>query len=1574
MSSGSPLRAVMESGAASRTPSASDAPLASRDADGEGEADGQGIRHWQRSILARLTRARQRRDIRFNRKEVLSLQLVMEAVMKQYMALAREVESVKATLKWEALEPVSLSRALSRLQAERREEAAALANMLACKDKEVHSLEAHVVNLRESVNALQRQTAVLEQSCREKDSDLERAATALATLHAMHKMTVQDRDRQHDEALAEVRGGLQRHALRHAQAEAQAQVAALQEALADKQLEAEKLASEWGKLEARLRAELSKARTDAAACESHYEMESMRLSRALTERESHANKMVAKVETLHADLRAARADAAVQREVQAAADAKLAAAEAEVARLRDDRDTVEVLVSKALNSRDFDAQHLRDAMEVMRKEHAQLQQALRDEVELLRSQRDVDALAFSKTINERDLRISELMIEAQAARAHAEDTNAGLLKTIEAMNAAQTDREALVEELQATRKAFADLQDSSAASAAEVLHLHQALQGSTAELDHLRRVVHDLQREGAEAGRLREAVEDARKRAATEADRLRRETAETDRLRKVVADLQADGAEAERLRRKVDELQKRAVEVDDLQRAVDELQQKAADDTGALRRAMQELHDSHALEVEQMQKALAEAHRKRRADADHFRGALHEKDVQIRDLHDKFLDFQQAQEEARCVLEARNEELAAVNKDREQQISVLKNSVEQMKGSHRERSAAAKQELDKTAAELAKHKQAAEQARADLQEAQGRCRRAEAELGKLEKCAEQREARLSEMAANLQLETEHFAKQRDKYQEVIREKDGEVLALREKVGLLEGRVDGDRASQAREAAEAAEEAERLRAELNDAVEQKEALVAKFSKLFKVVRRSFDRRSSERAALEQSLEEARAAAAAARSELEAAVHSHAAEQDKVMKMMLGKDNDMKQLRENLHQYEEHLRSTKEELDSTIAVLRQSSHRKDVELRKREANAQRLQALLEEAEQNRAAGQDAVNRAADLERSLQVLGRPSGSRLAKSVHKKTRVHSERIILVAQESQRRVAELEMEVNLNRSVFKKTAEDSRQKAEKLQQNLELARREYDSELAVANDAVVRLQEKVLKAEARSAHLADEAERLRADNGDLRTAEAELRTTIECLEAEVARRTATDERIAALEQEHRRMGEALQEALQRDAYQQQRLSEALQDAVEDAVRAKDEELTVLQEEHRRLADSLQEAVVRKDERIAALEEAVSNFKAGMDLDVLHLKDKLSESEDERRQLASQASTLEAQLQDQISLMAKRIADKDHEIVELLEARAGLRARFEKENADLAEDKVQLLGLLQGMQRERDEQRAAREAMQAEMQEAVRTTHGALRAKEDQLQRLREEAAEAGELRRRLAAAEDELSRIKEQGFADGQPRRAEAAAEAEHQAARVEEADLAVQAKDAELKVLGLANDTLKQELVVLRQKGDDGDAGSLQLQKQLRSREAEVEKLKQTVQALKTDLGIQKQILLTFHEGRAYLGAPSVHDGLSRTAKVIRDLRNTTEVTALFQDGDHRPVRHHRGPQFELKRAASVGDHLDAYEACDEEQLLCEVFTPSPSSLTLGTGTDSEVSTASAPPQPLPPGPAPTPASVSS
>lgn len=120
-------------------------------------------------------------------------------------------------------------------------------------------------------------------------------------------------------------------------------------------------------------------------------------------------------------------------------------------------------------------------------------------------------------------------------------------------------------------------------------------------------------------------------------------------------------------------------------------------------------------------------------------------------------------------------------------------------------------------------------------------------------------------------------------QVVIEEKDREVNALREKQGRLQARVEAERADMAAvvaKAGAAAAEAARLRGELAAAGEERKALVAKFSKLLKVVRCSFVKRSSERAALEQALEEARAAEREALARLDGAVHGHQAEQDKV----------------------------------------------------------------------------------------------------------------------------------------------------------------------------------------------------------------------------------------------------------------------------------------------------------------------------------------------------------------------------------------------------------------------------------------------------------------------------------------------------------------------------------------------------------------------------------------------------------------------------------------------------------------------------------------------------------------------
>lgn len=81
------------------------------------------------------------------------------------------------------------------------------------------------------------QVSVLEKSCREKDSDLEKAANALSMLYATHKKTVHEQQRRHDEAMAEVlkaRDSLQREA----EAQRAAHAAALAEANARQQAEA----------------------------------------------------------------------------------------------------------------------------------------------------------------------------------------------------------------------------------------------------------------------------------------------------------------------------------------------------------------------------------------------------------------------------------------------------------------------------------------------------------------------------------------------------------------------------------------------------------------------------------------------------------------------------------------------------------------------------------------------------------------------------------------------------------------------------------------------------------------------------------------------------------------------------------------------------------------------------------------------------------------------------------------------------------------------------------------------------------------------------------------------------------------------------------------------------------------------------------------------------------------------------------------------------------------------------------------------------------------------------------------
>lgn len=860
-------------------------------------------------------------------------------------------------------------------------------------------------------------------------------------------------------------------------------------------------------------------------------------------------------------------------------------------------------------------------------------------------------------------------------------------------------------------------------------------------------------------------------------------------------------------------------------------------------------------------------------------------------------------------------------------------------------------------------------------------------------------------------------------------------------------MEGDRAELVKGAAEAAEESERLRGELNAAVEQREALVAKLSKLFKVVRRSFERRTAERVALEQALAESRAAASLAQDKLESTLQSHQAEQDKVlftelvtscrradrvrysnphpttplqvMKMMLGKDNDMKQLRENLHQYEDHLRSTKEEMDATIAVMRRKMLRQDAEVQRRDAELQRRDAELQhfqaEVQRLQQAEQAAVERAAELER------------------------------VAQDGQKRIGELELELDLGRSVLKKNTEECRGRVEKLQQQVENVRQERNAEMTLLKDTMINLEHDLavrdrqieqVKAEGArqmglleralsdlhddAERLTDTAERLNRENEALRAKEAELRQAMEYLKDEQAETVRVkDEQMLVIAQEQRHlMAEvvsakddeiaALQNAVQdsnavheRDARisaleeQQLRMAEvvrakdeeisALKAAAQDqeAVRQKDARIAALEEEQRRMAEALEQAMHRdgeeqhhavlqqaardreeqiaalrdaarrKDQQIAALEEAVGALKAGLDLDVLKLKDMLSDSENEKLQLSAKASMLEAQLEDQVSLMARQVADRDNEIRALCDAKASA----EKANRELAEENEQLLHVMHRMQKER----------QDDMQHAVRTTHGALRANEERLDRLRDEAAEAAALRQRAEQAEAELQKLRDEAeaqradFIETQ-RAADRQREADEVSrARAEAAERDNAKKEAELKVLNLTAEALKQELRALKARSEEGDGASLE--KQLRSRETEVDKLKQTVEALRTDLTIQKQLMLTFHEGRAYLGAPSDYDGLSRTAKVIRDLRNTAELTALPQDGDHRPAFRsypHRRPMFELKRTASEGDHLDVEELYGMH-LLSGVTTPS--SLTFSSRTVSEMSTTSNSRPPPPP-----------
>ncbi|XP_034234128.1 myosin-1B-like [Thrips palmi] len=1542
------------------------------DSNAAAEDDGEGVRAWQRGILGRLTRARQRRDIRLNRKEVLSMQVVLEAVLKQYMALSREIESVKANLQWESVEPVSLSRALSRLQTERREESAALAKMLACKDKEVHSLQANVGNLRAATNTLQQQVSILEQSCREKDVDLKKAANALAQLYATHKATIHEQQRRHDEAMAEAvkaKDALQRQveaqcvahaaALAEANARQQAETAAHQQAvdalLATKQLEHEECLAE-------LRAELSTVRTDAAASESRYEMESMRLSRALTEKEAHLGRLLATVEQLNSthdgELKALRAELrdheralrAARTDAQTRGDA-LAARDAELVALRAEQETVMVMVSKALSLRDNDSQHLRDAMESMRKDYERQQQSLRNATDILQSQRDVEALSYSQTINEKDLRISDLMIELQNNSAalqdaqhrlqlalegqqRADEAHAVLLKTVEAMNGQQEDLTHRLNVAYSQMHALdAERADLMATHQAEMARMHGVLaehqQNTNLEIERLRR---DLQQGGTEADGLRRALKDLQ---------------------------QSSGAQIANLQKALKDSHKGGAEADSLRKALDEQRHASAAAADELRREMQTLHDGHLAELQRLQAALDDARRKHKADGDHFRGALHEKDVQIRDLTDRFVNYRRQEEEARCELEARNEGLLAEAQAHEKEIAVLKNSVSQMRNSHRERKA----ELDKKAAEatelhnaLLKHKQVVEEARAECRELQERGRQAdraraqhEAELAKLKQAVEEKDEQINDMVRerallqterdSLRADTDHYTKQRENFQVVLEEKEREVRALRDKLARLQARVDSDRAELVKGAADAAEESERLRAERDAAVEQREALVAKFSKLFKVVRRSFDRRTSERAALEQSLAESRAAAAVAQDKLDSALQSHQAEKDKVMKMMLGKDNDMKQLRENLHQYEDHLRSTKEEMDATVAVLKRKLQRRDAELQRRDVELQRrdadLQRLEAEAQQLQQAQQAALERAAALES------------------------------VVQDGQKRIGELELELDLGRTVLKKNTEDCRVRVEKLQQQVENVRQERNAEMTLLKDSMMRLEDELITRDRQmelakaengrqmallqralsdrqddTERLTDTVERLQRENDALHAKEEELRRAMEYLKDENVEDAIRekDSRIAALEEEHRRMAEALQEAVRRDGEAQRLMAEALQQA------ARDREQQIA---------TLQDAARRKDQQIVDLEEAVNALKAGLDLDVLKLKDMLSDCENEKLQLSARASMLEAQLEDQVSLMARQIADRDDEIRALTDAKAG----FEKANSDLAEENVQLLNVMHRMQKER----------QDEMQHTVRTTHSALRANEGRLDRLRDEAAEAEALRKRAELAEAELQRLRDevqrvdflekQRAADRQKEADEAAvAKAASEAAERDNAK-----KEAELKVLNLTAEALKQELRALQARSEEGDGASLE--KQLRSREMEVDKLKQTVEALRTDLTIQKQLLLTFHEGRAYLGAPSEHDALSRTARVLRDLHNTAELTALPQDGDHRSAVRpypHRRPMFELKRTASEGDHLDIDEMCGLN-LLSGVTTPS--SITVSSRTMSQLSTTSNSRPPPPP-----------
>ncbi|KAE8742630.1 hypothetical protein FOCC_FOCC011854 [Frankliniella occidentalis] len=1435
MSAGSPIRCTSSSRvSASATPC--EETKKAEAADGEGE----GIRTWQRNFLGRLTRARQRRDIRLNRKEVLSMQLVLETVLKQHMALSREVEAVKANLQWESLEPVSLSRALSRLQAERNEEAAALDKILACKDKE---LQAQREQARAAAAASKKQIEVLEQSCREKDADLEKAALALATVHAMHRKAVQDAARQSQEDVAQAQAALD--ALRASHAAAEAEMAARHKAELSAQLEElrKTMQAEMDEREAALEARLSTLRTNAAAKESRLEMESLRMSRALTQHEAHLGRLMGTVEQLQAQVRDQEAAAKEAREEAAAKGKALVAREAELLAARADQEDVEVLVSKALSARDSDSQHLRDAMEAARKDHERQLQTLRNAAEILRSQKDVEALAYSQAVNEKDLKISAMMIDAEGMRAaiadaenrlaealdgrgRAEEANAGLLKTVEAMNRQQED---LTLQL---RHNFGQLESQAAqlqAQAHEIQHLNELLAQSAHETEELRRVYNDSVTE----------VERQRRKILEQKDVV----AERDRLHKALNDLHANTeTEIGNLRKALRDHQHDGDEAARLKKALDKLRQNSAAEAEDLRKAMQELHDSHVVEVKRMQTALQEARSKRKTEAEHFREALHEKDVQIRDLQDEFVKFRLDQEAVQSELRVRNEGL-----DRD--VSVLKNSVSQMKTAHRDRVTA----LDKKASELAeqarRHKQDAEQARAESRDLQQRAREAERARAQAEQA---------------------LAKQRQGGQE------------------REG-------------------------QLNDLVRERDELLADRDGL----RMDVDHLAKQR------------------------------DNCQLMKMMLGKENDMKQLRENLHQYEDHLRSTKEEMDATNSLLKRNivelereAHRRDADLRRRDAELARLQGIQADVGKLQLSEQQALERASQLEKSL------------------------------EDSKRREGELQLELDVGRSVLKKNTEEYRLKMEKLQQNVEHIRAERDSELTVLKDTVARLetelldrdrQMEILKSENsnqllelqhalngrqdETERLTDESERLHRENKALRDKEADLRQAIAYLEDGVAEEVRErDERIAALNEELQRMAEVMKDAVHRDEQEHLQVAEALQEAA----RAKEAELAALRDAQRRQAADAVEAVRRKDEQIAALEEAVENLRTGLDLELLRLKDQLSQSENERMQLSTHISMLETQLQDQVSLMSKEIADKDAEIRALVEAKTNVQPRIEKENADLSEENAQLLGIMQRMKKEREAEREMREALQAEMHEVIKTTNGALRAKEDRLETLRDDAAEAVSLRQRLEEAEREMGTLraaaaeaahlqerldtletalsrqhkKDQDFLREQLEKARRDAyEAERKAAEATawaRAQSEAAAGKRNTEILNLPAEAVRQELRSLNQ--EEGDAGTME--RQLRSRQLEVDKLNKMVEALRADLGFQKQLLLTFHEGRAYLGAPSDHDSLTKTAKFIRDPRNTAELTALPQDGDHRQAtRSHRRPQYELKRALSEGDNLDLF-----------------------------------------------------